>query len=231
MASILQVEQIQGPTSGSNANTITIPSGQTLDASNATLTGIQTPLVAGTDYQTPLVAGTDYQTPNYVLLDSGDNLTATVSNYDFDLDVNNYETHVIYFGGWQSIADGSNLYFDLLYSGGTYAGWYGGNHMVGEGNSGTSNAFSNQAYARPYFDQTTSYINNTYTTGGRIEITKGTRYTMTWQLVGRFSAGQTQHCVGGCVSTTNPSNAVTGFRLSMSQNSNGLRNYRVFGVK
>ena len=33
MASILQVEQIQGPTSGANANTITIPAGQTLDAS------------------------------------------------------------------------------------------------------------------------------------------------------------------------------------------------------
>ena len=31
MASILQVEQIQGPTSGASANTITIPSGQTLD--------------------------------------------------------------------------------------------------------------------------------------------------------------------------------------------------------
>ena len=30
MAGILQVEQIQGPTSGANANTITIPAGQTL---------------------------------------------------------------------------------------------------------------------------------------------------------------------------------------------------------
>ena len=39
MASILQVEQIKGPTSGASANKITIPSGQTLDASNATLTG------------------------------------------------------------------------------------------------------------------------------------------------------------------------------------------------
>jgi len=36
MASILQVEQIQGPTSGANANTIQIPSGQTLDLTNAT---------------------------------------------------------------------------------------------------------------------------------------------------------------------------------------------------
>lgn len=40
MASILQVEQIQGPTSGANANTITIPSGQTLDTSAATLAGL-----------------------------------------------------------------------------------------------------------------------------------------------------------------------------------------------
>lgn len=221
MASILQVEQIQGPTSGANANTITIPSGQTLDASNATLTGIQT----------PLTAGTDYQTPNYVLLDSGDNLTATVSNYDFDLDVNTYKTHVIYFTGWNSVADGSNLYFDLLYGSNTYAGWYGGNHMVGEGNAGNSNAFSNEAFARPFLGQTTAYIGNTYTCGGRIEITDGRRYTMTWQLVARMGGGSTQHCVGGCVSTTNPSNAVTGFRMSMSQNSNGLKNYRVFGVK
>jgi len=38
MASILQVEQIQGPTSGASANTITIPSGQTLDV-NGTLSG------------------------------------------------------------------------------------------------------------------------------------------------------------------------------------------------
>ena len=53
MASILQVEQIKGPTSGASANKITIPSGQTLDASNATLTGIQAPLVAGTDYLAP----------------------------------------------------------------------------------------------------------------------------------------------------------------------------------
>ena len=34
MASILQVEQIQGPTSGANANTITIPSGQTLSVAD-----------------------------------------------------------------------------------------------------------------------------------------------------------------------------------------------------
>jgi hypothetical protein len=33
MASILQVETLQGPTSGANANKITIPAGQTLDAS------------------------------------------------------------------------------------------------------------------------------------------------------------------------------------------------------
>ena len=38
MASILQVEQIQGPTSGANANTIEIASGQTLNV-NGTLTG------------------------------------------------------------------------------------------------------------------------------------------------------------------------------------------------
>lgn len=38
MASILQVEQIQGPTSGANANTITIPSGQTLDVNSLTAT-------------------------------------------------------------------------------------------------------------------------------------------------------------------------------------------------
>jgi len=38
MASILQVEQIQGPTSGANANTITIPSGQTINV-NGTLSG------------------------------------------------------------------------------------------------------------------------------------------------------------------------------------------------
>ena len=38
MASILQVEQIKGPTSGASANTIEIPSGQTLDV-NGTLTG------------------------------------------------------------------------------------------------------------------------------------------------------------------------------------------------
>jgi len=38
MASILQVEQIQGPTSGASANTIQIPSGQTLDI-NGTLSG------------------------------------------------------------------------------------------------------------------------------------------------------------------------------------------------
>jgi len=38
MASILQVEQIQGPTSGANANTIEIPTGQTLNV-NGTLTG------------------------------------------------------------------------------------------------------------------------------------------------------------------------------------------------
>ena len=38
MASILQVEQIKGPTSGASANTIQIPSGQTLDV-NGTLTG------------------------------------------------------------------------------------------------------------------------------------------------------------------------------------------------
>ena len=37
MASILQVEQIQGPTSGANANTIEIASGQTLNI-NGTLT-------------------------------------------------------------------------------------------------------------------------------------------------------------------------------------------------
>ena len=42
MASILQVEQIQGPTSGASANTITIPSGQTLDMSNATVSGALT---------------------------------------------------------------------------------------------------------------------------------------------------------------------------------------------
>jgi len=39
MASILQVEQIKGPTSGASANTITIPSGQTLDVSDATVSG------------------------------------------------------------------------------------------------------------------------------------------------------------------------------------------------
>jgi len=38
MASILQVEQIQGPTSGANANTIEIASGQTLNV-NGTVTG------------------------------------------------------------------------------------------------------------------------------------------------------------------------------------------------
>ena len=38
MPSILQVEQIKGPTSGASANTIEIPSGQTLDV-NGTLTG------------------------------------------------------------------------------------------------------------------------------------------------------------------------------------------------
>ena len=43
MASILQVEQIKGPTSGASANKITIPAGQTLDASNATLTGLLAP--------------------------------------------------------------------------------------------------------------------------------------------------------------------------------------------
>jgi len=179
------------------------------------------------------IKDSDYQAPNFVLLDSGDNLTSTVASYDWDLDVSTYQTHVIYFGGWYSIADGSNLYFDLLWNNGanTYSGWFGGNHMVGENNSGTSINFTDEAYARPFYGQTTAYIGNTYTTSGRIEITKSTRYTMTWQILGRMSGGSTQHCVGGCVSTTDPSNAVTGFRMSMSQNSSGLKNYRVFGVK
>jgi hypothetical protein len=38
MASILQVETLQGPTSGVNANKITIPAGHTLDASAGTFT-------------------------------------------------------------------------------------------------------------------------------------------------------------------------------------------------
>lgn len=40
MASVLQVEEIRGPVSGSNANKIIIPSGQTLDVSAGTLNGV-----------------------------------------------------------------------------------------------------------------------------------------------------------------------------------------------
>jgi hypothetical protein len=39
MASVLQVEELRGPTSGTNANKLIIPSGQTLDASGASFTG------------------------------------------------------------------------------------------------------------------------------------------------------------------------------------------------
>lgn len=38
MASILQVEELRGPTSGANANKVIIPSGQTLDASAGDMT-------------------------------------------------------------------------------------------------------------------------------------------------------------------------------------------------
>ena len=58
MASILQVEQIKGPTSGASANKITIPSGQTLDASNATLTGLLAPDGDGSSL-TGIPAGTE----------------------------------------------------------------------------------------------------------------------------------------------------------------------------
>lgn len=51
MASILQVEQIQGPTSGASANTITIPSGQTIDMSNATVNGALTEMPSGSIVQ------------------------------------------------------------------------------------------------------------------------------------------------------------------------------------
>jgi hypothetical protein len=40
MASVLQVEELRGPTSGANANKVIIPSGQTFDVTNGTVIGL-----------------------------------------------------------------------------------------------------------------------------------------------------------------------------------------------
>ena len=86
MASILQVEQIKGPTSGASANTITIPSGQTLDMSNATVNGALTEIQAadmpaGTVLQVVQTeASSGFSTTNSTVQDTGHSASITPSS-------------------------------------------------------------------------------------------------------------------------------------------------------
>jgi hypothetical protein len=171
--------------------------------------------------------------PESLELISSGTSSATVSAHDFTIDVTKYTHYVMHFDSWATSTDGSTLYFDILHSSGSFNGWYGGNHAVGEANGGSSNAFSDQAYALPFSGQTTAYLSNTYRTGGRVNIAiasdGGARNIITWQLVGRFSGGSAQHCVGGCLTTTSGQTA-TAFRMSMNYNTTYLT-WRWYGVK
>lgn len=164
-----------------------------------------------------------------VLISEG---TATsVAYVDMPIDASLYEHYVCYVRSWAS-ADGATPYLDYVYSGGTYAGWYGGYHAVGEANSGSSAAFSNEAYCQPFFGKTTTYISNTYTTSGIIWADLSFRGKIQWHLTGRFSGGSTQCSKGGALSTTGglTANAPTAFRLSQNITTDSL-SYKWFGIK
>jgi len=84
MASILQVEQIQGPTSGANANTIEIASGQTLNVNGtltgdgSNLTGIDIPTVGYGAFRATFLSGITISNTTFT------KLAFSVEDYDYD---------------------------------------------------------------------------------------------------------------------------------------------------
>ena len=113
MASILQVEELRGPTSGANANKVIIPSGQTLDASAG---GIELPAgVGGKLLQITHVAdGTNITTSSTSMIQVGINhsITTTADNSKlwviFDGNVASDSNNNFLWGRVQSTISGSS---------------------------------------------------------------------------------------------------------------------------
>lgn len=136
MAGTLTVQNLQGPSSGANANKIIVPSGQTLDVSGGTLTPAVNQIVQMVTSST--VSGTTTSGTSYVSTSLAVSITPKFSNSLIQLYVNSSSW-------WNTSTASGNYIYTTLYRNSTNIGIGANSSLTLKGAYGDS-----QNYAQPF---------------------------------------------------------------------------------
>lgn len=150
----------------------------------------------------PALTATDIpsnNSSNVVLIAQGANVTG-LSYIDFSIDVTKYKTYKLFVRDL-AMTTGTSMSIDMLHSTGTFDGWYGGVHAVGESNTaGSHGVFSNGSTFNPAGSQTADQL-TVYTVNGEFTLHIATRHNIIYNMFGRFNGGGAQVFNGGALST------------------------------